>query len=475
MADYDVVVIGSGFAGSAAALSFLEAMEKAGRVGRVALIEAGGKGRWPGASRWAKPFLALDRDNTLSRQRAATAGRERSSVADLEYWRKFEDEVPNTVEFMASHGVRLIHCDEEDVALDFEGGHFAYPDGGGKEAVDFYIDYIMKYESADILWEHEAIRPTLDDEGGVGGVVVRGPDGTERSITADAVVLACGGFQGSPEMFSQYIGEDDLPNLPIIARGLRYNRGAGIRMAMEAGADTAGRFDMVHAELVDTRADRHHAAIWGQNYGIVVNEDCERFHDEGEDYLFATSEAIAYETWLNQNQRSYFITDGTVMDRLGDSWIYRTANQPPEQADTIASLAGKLGLDPARLEATISEFNAACEDGEWDPARMDGKKTSGITPPKSNWATPLTEAPFYGFPMTAHLSFTFGGLKADTGGRVLSTSGTPISGLYAAGDITGIFHHNHPPATSVLRANTFGRLVGVNVARSLPETAASTG
>lgn len=473
MADYDVVVVGSGFAGSAAALSFLEATEKAGRAGRVALIEAGGRGRWPGASRWAKPFLALDRDNTLSRQRAGRAERDGPGVEDLEYWRKFEDEVLDTVEFMTAHGVRLIHCDEQNVALDFEGRHFAYPDGGGKETVDFYMDYIIKYESADLLFDHEAIELNLDDEGRVNGVVVRGPDGAERSLTAGAVVLACGGFQGSPEMFSRYTGEDEA-ELPIIARGLRYNRGAGIRMAMEAGAGAAGRFDMVHAELVDPRAHRHHAAIWGQNYGIVVNEECERFHDEGEDYLFATSEAIAYETWRHQNQKSYFITDGTVMDRLGDSWIYQTTNQPPEQAGTIGELAGKLGLDPQKLEATVSEFNAACEDGEWDPAKMDGKKTSGITPPKSNWAKPI-EAPFHGFPMTAHLSFTFGGLKADADGRVLSTNGAPISGLYAAGDITGIFHHNHPPATSVLRANTFGRLVGANVARSLPETAAPTG
>jgi hypothetical protein len=52
---------------------------------------------------------------------------------------------------------------------------------------------------------------------------------------------------------------------------------------------------------------------------------------------------------------------------------------------------------------------------------MDGKETSGITLPKSNWANPIVEAPFSGFPMTAQLKFTFGGLKVDTDGRVLNT------------------------------------------------------
>ena len=106
---------------------------------------------------------------------------------------------------------------------------------------------------------------------------------------------------------------------------------------------------------------------------------------------------------------------------------------------------------------------------------MDGKKTSGITPPKSNWANPIVEALFSGFPMTAHLKFTFGGLKVDTDGRVLNTNEVPIPGLYAAGEITGLFYHKHPPATSVLRSNTFGRIVGTNVAESLSETSAATG
>ena len=67
MPNYDMVVIGSGFAGSTATLSFLEAAEKAGRV---ALIEAGKRGTWPGGSHWTRPFLRLDRDNTLLSDRA---------------------------------------------------------------------------------------------------------------------------------------------------------------------------------------------------------------------------------------------------------------------------------------------------------------------------------------------------------------------------------------------------------------------
>jgi len=462
-----MVVVGSGFAGSTAALSFLETTEKAGQVGRVALIEAGKKGTWPGASRWTKPFMRLKRGNTLARDRAE------QNLPDLDYWNRLVDEVPNTVEFMQDRGVKLVRHDEENAALDFEGQHFAYPVGGGKEILDGYLVRIVKYETADVLYGHEATELTLDDEGRVDGIVVCEPDGQPRTITAGTVVLACGGFEGNQEMLTHHLGEGAV-ELPMIVPGIKYNRGAGIRMAMEIGAGTAGQFDMVHAELVDARAKNVHSVIWGQNYGIVVNENCERFHDEGEDYLFASTESIAYDTWRHQNQKSYLITDKTVMDRFEGSWVYETTDKPPEQADTISGLAEKLGLDPTKLEATVSEFNAACGPGDWDPVEMDGKKTSGITPPKSNWANPISEAPFSGFPMTTHLKFTFGGLKADTEGRVLSTKEVPIPGLYAAGEITGHFHDKHPPATSVLRSNTFGRIVGANVARSLSETAAAT-
>jgi len=145
------------------------------------------------------------------------------------------------------------------------------------------------------------------------------------------------------------------------------------------------------------------------------------------------------------------------------------------QSDTIAGLAGKLGLDPERLESTVRDFNAACGPGDWDPTRMDGKKTSGILPQKSNWANPISEPPFSAYPMTAHIMFTYGGLKVDPDGHVLDTNGEPIPGLYAAGEITGLFYKKMPAGTLVLRANTFGRLIGASIARSLPHTTAVTG
>ena len=117
--------------------------------------------------------------------------------------------------------------------------------------------------------------------------------------------------------------------------------------------------------------------IWGHNFGIVVNRECQRFYDEGQRHLFATFEMIALETWRDQGQRSYFITDKPIMDRFRPGWVYDTTDQEPLQGQTIEELAGKLGLDPQKLKHTIDEFNGAVNDKPFDLMKLDGKATTG--------------------------------------------------------------------------------------------------
>lgn len=130
-------------------------------------------------------------------------------------------------------------------------------------------------------------------------------------------------------------------------------------MGLEVGAAVAGSMSGMHCELVDTRAKKPDAVIWGHNYGIVVNEHCKRFYDEGQRHLFATFEMIALYTWRDQNQKAYFVTDKPIMDRFRPGWVYDTTDQEPEESDTIEGLAEKLGLDPKELKKTVDEYNQA--------------------------------------------------------------------------------------------------------------------
>jgi tricarballylate dehydrogenase len=270
-------------------------------------------------------------------------------------------------------------------------------------------------------------------------------------------------------MLTQYLGPNAC-DLPVIAPGPGNNRGEGIRMAIEIGADTAGQFDMFHGEPVDPRATKPDPVIYPYPYGIVVNGRAQRFFDEGRNSFDSTFEQLGYEIWRNQGQSAFFIGDETettlAVEHVTDVIF---TDQPPVTAGTIAELAVALGLDPASLEQTVAAYNAAIGPGEYNPYVFDGKSTVGLAPPKSNWAFPLDSPPYFAYPLTCAITFTFGGIRTDSSARVVSAAGTPIPGLYAAGEVTGLYYHEYPAGTSVLRAVTFGRIAGAHAAGEAAE------
>lgn len=470
---YDLIVVGSGFAGTMTALNFLEQCKKDGKPGRVALVEVGKKDERCGASRWTMAYLRLDRNNNFDPGWVKEMALVSKGLADLEYCAKLGELVPSVAQYLLDHGVVLNHHDEKNVLLEFETGqHFVFPEGGGNAIIQNLFKHMETYDNLDVFWETEAVKLLTSPQGAISGLKVRKSDGLLYDLRAPNVMLACGGFEGNQEMLTKYVGNRTV-DLPLIAPGLKYNRGAGINMALELGAGTAGSFDGMHCELVDTRATKPDAVVWGHNYGIVVNKECKRFYDEGKRHLFATFEMIALETWRDQNSEAYFVTDSAIMDRFRPGWVYDTSDTEPIKADSIPELAEKLGLDPKKLEATVNEFNAAVNDKEFDLMKLDGKATVGLSPNKTNWANPINKPPYYGVPVTTHLTFTYGGLKVDLASRVLSTNGVPIPGLYAAGELTGIYYHEYPPATSCLRSMAFGRDAGMAIAKKLGSTGKS--
>ncbi len=95
---YDLVVVGSGFAGSMTTLNFLEECKKLGKTGKVALIEAGKEGERCGASRWTMAYLRLDKDNNFDTDWKHEMKLVSEGLADMDYCKKMEDEVPITIQ-----------------------------------------------------------------------------------------------------------------------------------------------------------------------------------------------------------------------------------------------------------------------------------------------------------------------------------------------------------------------------------------
>lgn len=459
--EYDLIVIGMGAAGLSAAVSYAEAAQASGRTARIAVLERSPEDQRGGATRYTSSWFRVTEDRQLDPTFVATMESVSGGLADLDYCRTLAREVPNSLRFLDEHGVPTTYF-KQSLPNRNTGGGLGMPLGGGASIVQGLASIVERTVTTEIFYQTEAVRLSISAQGRIDGVTVRGGDGLLQRLGARAVVIASGGFEGNQEMLTKYLGPR-ARDMPLIAPGPGNNRGEGIRMAMEVGADTAGQFDMFHGEPVDARSNKPDAVIYPYPYAIVVNRHAQRFFDEGKNSFDSTFEEIAYEIWHHQEQRAFLIGDQTSLSVRGFSDVTFT-DLPPVTADSIGALAQKLGLDPKALESTVHEYNAAIGPGEFDPYNFDGKSTSDLIPPKSNWAFPLNSPPYIGYPLTCAITFTFGGIRTNSSARVVSPAGTPIPGLYAAGEVTGLYYHAYPAGTSVLRAVTFGRLAGVHAA-----------
>jgi tricarballylate dehydrogenase len=302
----------------------------------------------------------------------------------------------------------------------------------------------------------------------IAGVHVCTP-GSEYDLAARAVIACAGGFQASAEMRARYLaGNADF----VKVRGSKHDTGEVLNYLLALSAATGGHWQSGHMSPIDAKAPDfetpQHSDGRGNTqsrydypFGISVNALGLRFFDEGE-----AQHSFTYA----KTGRTILQQPGAVAWQIYDQTGIRQHRYPHhtatfEQATGIPELAGKMGLAPEVLVHTVEEFNAACRDDvPFDPTRPDGKKTHGLAIPKSNWAIRIENPPYRAYPVTCGITFTFGGVKVNRRAQVLNCLHEPILGLYASGDILGLFFHNYPSFTGQTRNAVFGRLAGMHAA-----------
>ena len=489
---WDVIVVGAGNAALCAALSAAEQGAKVLVLEKASVEERGGNSLFTaGGFRFCHDGVEDLRQDILDDM---TEG-EYDSIGNLpslprekfleDLMRVTEDQADedlaniligqsrDAMRWMRKHKVRFIPMfGRQSFKIDgkhhFYGGVNIEAVGGGFGLVDMLLDaaarmgITVRYEAA--------LRELIEDRTGrVTGVRVKGPGGYEE-ISGKAVILACGGFQANPEMRVRYFGAGwELCRV----RGTRHNTGDGINAALAIGAQPFGGWSTCHAVQWDISAPPFGDRVILDNFqkhsypiGIVVNMNGERFIDEGADYRNHTYAKYGREVMKQPQRAAVQIFDAKTIDMVRDE--YRIREVTKAQADMIEELAQKLDIDVEGLRKTISEFNAACQPGEYNPSILDGVGTNGITPPKSNWALPIDKPPYTGFVVTCGITFTFGGLKINTDAQVLDLVDKPIPGLYAAGELVGgLFYQNYPGGTGLLNGTVFGRLAGKNAGQSV--------
>jgi len=307
-------------------------------------------------------------------------------------------------------------------------------------------------------------------------VTVRTADHREETVDADAVIVASGGFQADTEWRTRDLGVGwDLAKV----RGSVHNTGKGLRMLLDHGAKAVGNWSGCHAVAWSTgsgeagRRDANHVFERESHpFGVSINSKGERFLDEGEDFGAYTYAKYGKEILTQPGQVAWQIFDAKTVDLWTDEYRYKNPEAARIQADTLEDLADKLvprGMaSTSRFMETLSAYNAAVDDSvEFNPYIKDGKRTSGLTPEKTNWSQPITDAPFYAFEVTCGITFTFGGVQVDTSGRVMDRSSRPIPDLYAIGELVGgLYYFNYASGTGLTAGAVLGRAAGRSAAGS---------
>ncbi|MGE5203278.1 MAG: FAD-dependent tricarballylate dehydrogenase TcuA [Acidobacteriota bacterium] len=485
----DVLVIGGGNAALTAALSAREQGANVLVLERAPFDERGGNSRFTaGAIRTVynglddlvklmpdltdeekrnSEFGVYTRDQYFDDMGRITQYRTNPDLAELLITRSFD-----TLLWMRGKGIRFMPMYGRQAfkvggKMRFWGGLTVEAYGGGPGLIEMLHKSVEK-NGIEVLYGTRGLA-LLVDEVGVWGAKVR-QGRREFDISAKAVILACGGFEANAEWRTRYLGPGwDLAKV----RGTRFNTGDGIRMALEAGAMPYGNWSGCHAVAWDRNAPEFGDLAVGDNFqkhsypfGIMVNARGERFVDEGADfrnYTYAKYGRIILE---QPGQFCYQVFDSKVTHLMRDE--YRIRQVTKAKADTLEELAKQLeGVDPDGFLEMVKAYNAAVRtDIPFDPSVKDGRRTEGLALPKSNWANRLDAPPYEAYGVTCGVTFTFGGLKIDTDGRVIDTEGAPIRGLFAAGELVGgLFYFNYPGGTGLMSGAVFGKIAGTSAGK----------
>ncbi|MBV8536586.1 MAG: FAD-binding protein, partial [Alphaproteobacteria bacterium] len=283
-------------------------------------------------------------------------------------------------------------------------------------------------------------------DGRIKGVRLDRPDGSSEDLGCDALVLACSGFGGNPEMVRRYIPEMG----DALYFGHTGNTGDAVAWGSALGA---GLRDMGSYQGHGSVATPSNVLItWAlmMEGGFQVNAAGERFSNEHEGYSEQSVAVLAQPggvAWNIYDQR---------LHNLGlafDDYRHAMAAGAIASADRIEQLAVQLGLPPAALAATLAETRAlAGHEGRGD---RFGRRFSG--------KPPLT-TPFYGVKVTGALFHTQGGVLIDERACVLRASGEPLPNLFAAGGaacgVSGPAVWGYLSGNGLLSAIGFGRIAG---------------
>lgn len=468
----DIVVLGSGAAGAAAAIAGHDAGARVAILEKMPEANAGGNTRVSGGI-WF---------NNVDAGRAAVylqnlCGDYRVPQPVIRAWA--EETAFNTA-WLEGIGAKVgPHADytPEYPELDGSDCYGGYMGIEGKLGNALLYDFLLsaiRQRGIDILYETPGQELITDPESGrVIGVTATRNGKPFRVGARRGVVLATGGFENNRDMVRDYLG---LANSPVW--GSPAGTGDGHRMALKIGADLWHMDNMMAIVGVGTPDFESAFAtlgLVGEKGYVFVGLDGSRFVDEN--VQIRHGHALIHGRYeLHPLQRAHVIFDertrraGPLVPQpeympvgwnlLVENYVWSDDNQAEidkgwiVKADTLAGLAARLDIPCDRLEKTVALYNRYCAAGEDE---QFGRAPATLIP--------LLEPPFYGFTSSPILAWSNGGPRRNENSQVLNAFGETIAGLYAAGTVSSTYSWCKDGGFHIADALAFGRIAGRHAAQ----------
>ena len=284
-------------------------------------------------------------------------------------------------------------------------------------------------------------------DGSVTGVKVENANGSAYTLAAKAVIIATGGFGANLDMVTSL-----QPSLKGFAT-LNHPGATGDAFGWVTAIGGA-TIQMANIQIHPTAEATNHILITEAvrgNGAILVNHESKRFCNEMD-----TRDVVSAAILAQTQGEAFLIFDQGVRKSLASIETYANQHLLKEGA-TVAELAQAIGVPAADLETTLNRYNAYQKEGV---DKDFGRSATGMT-------ASLVTAPYYAVRVTPAIHHTMGGLSVNTDTQVLRADGTPIPGLYAAGEVTGGLHGaNRLGGNGVADIVVNGRLAGINAGRA---------
>ncbi|MDB5770432.1 MAG: Fumarate reductase flavoprotein subunit [Burkholderia sp.] len=468
--DYDLIVIGAGGAGLAAAVTAAEAgltvliFESESEIGGSTQLSAGmltaagtsvqkDLGIEDTPERFYQHYMDLNQWRVLPGPTMAYC---RGAAPVVEWLKGLGLELPSKPSANA-HTPGLTRAGVEDIWR----GHVPKDQGYGLVQT---LDRARRKLQVELIL-NTRVQKLLIEDGSVGGVIA-----DDIEITASSVVVACGGLAQNPDLVAEYFPdalEAGDAGFVVAAPG---SRGDHIGFAKANDLSLFGRgWGLL---LITAYFQRYHH--WQSGFPpasrVYVNAGGRRFMDE--DAAYAVSPGIFKDNggwaWAIFDEKARTGLPGGYADWNAENIAKEAAQGRTVMADTIEELAEMLGVDPRTLKATVRRFNEQMTAG-WDRdfLRHETLKAKGSDP----HLDPIAAGPFYAVKMVpGELVCTHTGLQIDDRARVLDAHGEIVRGLYAAGEAAGgvLGERYVGGGNSIAHALTLGRIAALDAAARLP-------